>query len=113
MIEEKVTPSGKKVSPSELPMLLNRAGYRRKCVVGIASDQANRAYHQHQDDGQHDGILGDILAIIAPTELANQIPHVRTSAIGWIVRPFSRRVRNLFALLWKTRWGEVTSTLST
>ena len=62
--------------------LLNRAGDGRKCIVGVASDQANRAHHQHQDDGQHDRIFSDVLALVALTELANEVLHVRTSAHG-------------------------------
>jgi hypothetical protein len=41
--------------------LLDRAGYLREHVVGIAADQANGAYNDYQDYGQHDGILRNVL----------------------------------------------------
>ena len=56
---------------------LKRTRYGRKRVVRIASDQANRTNHQHQNHGQHDRILGDVLAPVVP-QLAQKMTHIRT-----------------------------------
>lgn len=47
--------------------LLDRAADLRKHIVGIRTDQTDRADNDYQDDRQHDRILGDVLtAIIGP-----------------------------------------------
>jgi len=60
---------------------LKRTRYGRKRVVRIASDQANRTNHQHQNHGQHDCILGDVLARVVP-QLAQKMTHVRAPVTG-------------------------------
>jgi hypothetical protein len=49
--------------------LLKGTGCCRKRVVRIASDQANRANHQYQNNGQHNRVLGDVLALVVPPQL--------------------------------------------
>src|SRR5580692_2463867 len=60
---------------------LKRTRYGRKRVVRIASDQANRTNHQHQNHGQHDRILGDVLAPVVP-QVAQKMTHIRTPVTG-------------------------------
>ena len=48
----------------------------------MASHQANRTNHHYQDYGQHYRILGDVLALIVPPQLAKQVIQVRTSMLG-------------------------------
>jgi len=47
----------------------------------MASHQANRTNHHYQDYGQHYRILGDVLALIVPPQLAKQVIQVRTSML--------------------------------
>jgi hypothetical protein len=80
--------------------LLNRAGCGGKGVVGIASDQPDCPHHQDENNGQHYCIFSDVLAVVAPTELAKKMSHVHTTALGWIVRrsstpPGGLKVRGL------------------
>jgi len=49
--------------------LLDRAAYLRKHVIGIRSDEANRSYHDYQNNRQHDCIFGDVLAALIVPEL--------------------------------------------
>jgi hypothetical protein len=57
---------------------LNRAGCIRKYGIRMASDQANRPHHQNQNDRQHYSILGDVLALVVPPQLAKKMSHVCT-----------------------------------
>ncbi len=49
--------------------LLNRTAYLRKDIVRVRSDQADRAHDNYENDGQHDGIFRDILALFVIPEL--------------------------------------------
>jgi hypothetical protein len=57
---------------------LNRTGYIRKYSVRVASDQTDRTDHQNENNGQHNRVLGDVLALIVPPQL-KRICHVRAS----------------------------------
>jgi len=57
---------------------LKSTGSCRKYVVRVASDQSDRPNDQHQNDGQHYRILGDVLAFVVPPHLAQKMSHVRT-----------------------------------
>src|SRR5215470_14816906 len=55
-----------KASSASLPSL-QRTCYAGERIVGVGTDQPNRPDDQHQNHGQHDGILGDILTVsLAP-----------------------------------------------
>ncbi len=45
-------------------MLLNRTGNVGKDVVGVRSDELNRAHYDDQDNGQHHCVFGDILTLV-------------------------------------------------
>ena len=49
--------------------LLNRASYLRKDVVRVRSDEADRAHDNDENDGQHDGVFRDVLALFIIPEL--------------------------------------------
>jgi hypothetical protein len=50
--------------------LLNRAAYLRKDIVRVRSNQADRAHDNDENDGQHDGVFRDVLALfIIPEQL--------------------------------------------
>ena len=44
-------------------LLIEAAAYLRENVVGIGTDQSDRAHDEHKDDSQHDSILRDVLAL--------------------------------------------------
>src|SRR5437899_1641097 len=57
--------------PTHLPSTrLSTVGSIRKYVVRVASYHANRTNHQHQNNGQHNCILGDVLALFTPPQPA-------------------------------------------
>ena len=45
-------------------VLLKRAGRIRKCIIGVGTNQPNRANNEDQNDGQHHGVLGDVLTFV-------------------------------------------------
>ena len=47
-----------------LAVLLDRAADRGKNVVGIRSDQTDRAYYYGQDYRQHHRVLRDVLSVV-------------------------------------------------
>ena len=50
--------------------LLDGAAHHRKDVIGIRSNQPNRAHNNGQDHAQHHCVLGDILAFFIKPESA-------------------------------------------
>ncbi len=44
--------------------LLKRTRHARKGIIRIGADQPNSANHQHQDDGQHHCVFGNILPFV-------------------------------------------------
>src|SRR6202044_1048831 len=46
--------------------LLNAAGNRRENVVGVGPNQPDRSHHDHQNNGQHHRIFGNILTLLFP-----------------------------------------------
>lgn len=53
----------------------NRARGRREHVVCVAADQPNGSDHQNQDDGQHDRIFGNILALLLGPDSSEEFTH--------------------------------------
>jgi hypothetical protein len=43
---------------------LERTGHIGKGIVRVRADQTNRTHDQYKDDGQHDGIFGDVLRVV-------------------------------------------------
>jgi len=43
-------------------LLVEAAAYLRENVVGVGTDQPDRAHDEHKDDSQHDSIFCDVLA---------------------------------------------------
>lgn len=54
----------------DVARLLDGAGHVRENVVGVGADEADRANDDHENDGQHHGVLGDVLALFVSPELA-------------------------------------------
>jgi hypothetical protein len=52
--------------------LLDRAGRLGEYSVGVRANHANRADHEHKDHGEHNGVFGDILALIIRPESRQQ-----------------------------------------
>src|SRR5580704_14287274 len=50
--------------------LLNGTGHVREDVVRVGADEANRSHDDYENDGQHHGILGDVLAFFVSPEFA-------------------------------------------
>jgi hypothetical protein len=44
-------------------------------VIGIRSDQANRAHHDHENDSQHHCILRDVLTFLIVPQRSNELLH--------------------------------------
>ncbi len=53
--------------------LLQRARYIGEHVVGIAANQTNGSHHDHENDRQHDRVLGDVLTFILRPHLAQKL----------------------------------------
>jgi hypothetical protein len=53
--------------------LLDGTGYVREDVIGIRTDQPDRAHDDDQNNGQHDGVFGDILTALVLYQL---LPNV-------------------------------------
>jgi len=51
------------------------AAYRGEYVVGIATDQTNRAHNDNENYCQHHGVLGNVLSFIALPQTAKEIIH--------------------------------------
>ena len=49
--------------------LLNRAADLRKDIVRVRSAQPDRAHDDDENDGQHDGVFRDVLALFIIPEL--------------------------------------------
>jgi hypothetical protein len=56
---------------------LNRTGNIGKYRVGIGSDQLNGSDHNYQNDGQHYGIFGNVLALFLVPKLVKKMLHER------------------------------------
>ena len=54
---------------------MDRAADFRKDVIGIRTDESDRAHHDHQDHGQHDRIFRDILTLLVRPKLMKQACH--------------------------------------
>src|SRR6266851_2779530 len=66
-----------KLSVESLPSgLLNRTGDRGEYVIGIRTDQANRANHDHENDSQHHCIFRDVLAVLIVPYRSNELLHL-------------------------------------
>jgi hypothetical protein len=50
--------------------LLDGAGHVREDVVRVGADQPDRPHDDHENDGQHHGVLGDVLALFVSPKLA-------------------------------------------
>ena len=88
---------------------MNRTGCIRKYVVRVATDQAYRTNHQHQNNGQHYRILGDVLALLVRPQLAKKPIHVRASVLSdssSYVRPFCLRGCGFWCSLVKVTYEE-------
>src|SRR5437660_7298479 len=59
--------------------LLNRAGRAGEHIICVRTDEANRPHDQHQNDGQHHGVFGDVLSRIVRPQLTNQLVHSLSS----------------------------------
>jgi hypothetical protein len=62
--------------------LLNRAAYLRKYAVGIAADQAYGAYDNHQNNRQHDGVFGNVLASLIAPKLLYEFHWLLSSTVA-------------------------------
>jgi hypothetical protein len=60
-------------------LLTDRAADRREDVVRVGTDQPDRAHDDHQNDRQHDGILGNILTAFIAPELLEKPFHELSS----------------------------------
>jgi hypothetical protein len=49
--------------------LLNRASNLRKDIIRVRSNQPDRAHDNDENDGQHDGVFRDVLALFIIPEL--------------------------------------------
>jgi hypothetical protein len=63
---------------SLLGLLLQRASNLGECVIGVGPNQTYGADDQYQDDGEHDGIFGNVLSCFVPANIAKELNH-RTS----------------------------------
>jgi hypothetical protein len=50
--------------------LLDRTRHGGKDVIGIQTDQPDGTHNDHGDDGEHHGILNDILALFLDPQFA-------------------------------------------
>jgi hypothetical protein len=48
--------------------LLDRTRRGREHRIGVATNHADRAYDDHENDGEHDGVFGDILPLVIGPE---------------------------------------------
>ena len=55
--------------------LLYRTGDRRKRVISVGTDQANRANYNHKNNSQHYGIFRNVLAVLIVPERTNEVFH--------------------------------------
>lgn len=60
-------------------LLADRAADRREYVVRIGTDEPDRADDNHQNNRQHDGVLGNILAAFIRPELLEKPFHELSS----------------------------------
>jgi len=58
------TLAGSAVDLVEAFLLVKGAAHLRENVVGIRSDEPNRADYEHEDDSQHHGVFRNVLAFI-------------------------------------------------
>lgn len=56
-------------------LLLDRAADVGEHVAGVGADQADCAYYDHEDDREHDGILGYVLPLLFCPEFGYEIFH--------------------------------------
>jgi len=63
-------------------ILTNRTGNTGERVIGVPSYQTHRADYQYQDDGEHDRIFGDILALLIPANTTNVLNHTASVPQG-------------------------------
>ena len=55
--------------------LLNSAADLGEYVVGIRSDESNRAYNDDQNHSQHDRVLRDVLTLLIIPQLLKKFCH--------------------------------------
>ena len=55
--------------------LLYRTGDRRKRVISVGTDQANRANYNHKNNSQHYGIFRNVLAVLITPKKSNEFLH--------------------------------------
>jgi len=53
------------------PTLLNRTANFRKHVVSIRPDKPDRAHNNYQNDRQHNGVFGNVLALLIVPKALN------------------------------------------
>src|SRR5271157_3726619 len=63
-------------------LLTQIACSRRKCVVGVASDQTNGTDDHDQNHGQHHCVLSNVLAFLLRPELEEKMSHIDTPSEG-------------------------------
>src|SRR5258705_491248 len=52
--------------------LVNRTRYGRKYVIGIAAHQSDSPYNKHQNYGQHNCVLGNVLTVLIAEKSFNE-----------------------------------------
>jgi len=62
-----------------------------KNTLLLDADQANGNDHRHQDDREHYGIFGDILALFAQTQLPEEMTHSCTYLLDSTPRSPARK----------------------
>src|ERR1700682_5200677 len=56
-------------------LLRERTGNSGEHVIGVPPDQTHSADHQYQDDGEHNGIFGDILSFFVRANTMKKLKH--------------------------------------
>ena len=72
--------------PGFHPWLLYRTGDRRKRVVSVGTNQANRANYNHENNSQHYGIFRNVLAVLIVPERTNEVFHGEGSLEASLLR---------------------------
>ena len=62
--------------------LVNRTGDGGEYVIGIRTDQANRANYDHENDSQHHCIFRDVLTFLVVPESLSKLLHFDASVLG-------------------------------
>jgi hypothetical protein len=56
-------------------ILLNRACDAGEGIIRVGANQTNRANDENQNHRQHNGVLGDVLALFVVPELLGEVEH--------------------------------------